>query len=172
MTSHHLERRKRWRELFAKATPGPWAMIFDADGRTPVVVNSHRSGVIRDAYADHNDMQFAAVAREGWPDALNDLEAAEQAVLDERIAREHAENEHNETLRRVKEYLATTKRQLDESTKATNELLLCAKEFREQGDQYLAELGPLRALRDAVMTWKRHRHTPNLLAAIAEHEKS
>ena len=162
--------RARWRRLFDEATVAPWVNVFHdvtEIGHVPAVepVSSalyKRPIMLATAGAD---ARFCCEARTGWPLALAELVAVEAERDAVKVAIEHAENAHTQSLRDALERSAALGADLDKLTATIAGLNEATDGAIARHDQMFAEVQRLRPLAEAVRAFIKHRYTPVITEA-------
>ena len=162
------DERKRWRQLFSKATAGPWTVqlhpftntiaISAAAGFEPVVGERVNLRL--------EDADLIAEARLGWPrtlDAVGILHvqlAAAELELDTRLTEQaHA---HGKAVAEAAIKIAQLQSQCDAYAKQVAKL----RELEQDVAGMRTRFVDAQALANAAVRWQSDRYSPNLLAAI------
>lgn len=162
------QERARWRQLFTKATTGPWSVqlhpftktiaVSAAAGFDPIV--GERVNVKLE------DADLIAEARLGWPRTLEELGEVERRLLRADIEHEKAcqemAAEHQERERALAFRLKVYEARIEELTKKAAEAAALKIEVER------LELKAARAsvVARAALRWQRDRFSPALLAAV------
>jgi hypothetical protein len=164
--------RENWRHLFASSTVGPWAH----DLRQGAIISPSAGGhvVLRSAWDSTwtpYDLAFMSEARAGWPATLDALDQAERDRDEARNAIDHVRNGVASQVSALEARVRALETERDEALERCCNLetaLVLTKTSRETSRRHQIEMEPLVA---ECIRWKKYRHNPNLLAAIARYEE-
>lgn len=160
--------RARWREMFARATRGPWVHTRKPGASYPNEVHAvpYKRPVRLDE--DEQDAALVAEARDAWPKTLDELEVTERR-LDR--ARDELETMGAE-LRAARLLLAQVIEERDAARSERDSAVMARRasdaEMSAVTKHQTAYAARAEALFTAMRRWKRDRFAPALLQAWEE----